>query len=187
MHTQQIPIIDAQLESIERQLADRDLGALAATLSALDAADLEPLFDRLGMRQRAIVFRLLSKDRALEVFEALQPSLQSDLLHGLQDSDVARLFAELDPDDRAWLLEEVPAALATRLLRGLPEADRERVFDKFYRVRAADRKRAGTGLGLSIARGFMAAMGGRITAANRPGGGAVFTLVLPVAAMVKAQ
>ena len=124
MHTQQIPIIDAQLESIERQLADRDLGALAATLSALDAADLEPLFDRLGMRQRAIVFRLLSKDRALEVFEALQPSLQSDLLHGLQDSDVARLFAELDPDDRAWLVEEVPAALATRLLRGLPEADR---------------------------------------------------------------
>lgn len=124
MHTQQIPVIDAQLESIERQLADRDLGALAATLSALDAADLEPLFDRLGMRQRAIVFRLLSKDRALEVFEALQPSLQSDLLHGLQDSDVARLFAELDPDDRAWLVEEVPAALATRLLRGLPEADR---------------------------------------------------------------
>jgi two-component system sensor histidine kinase KdpD len=69
---------------------------------------------------------------------------------------------------------------------GLPEEDRERVFDKFYRVTAADRKRAGTGLGLSIARGFMEAMGGTITAANRPPdgngkGGARFTLTVPLA------
>jgi two-component system sensor histidine kinase KdpD len=65
---------------------------------------------------------------------------------------------------------------------GLPIEDRERVFDKFYRVSASDRKRAGTGLGLSIARGFMEAMGGSISAANRPDGkGALFTLMLPVA------
>ena len=64
---------------------------------------------------------------------------------------------------------------------GLPEEDRERVFDKFYRVRASDKKRAGTGLGLAIARGFMEAMGGTITAANRSDHtGAVFTLTLPI-------
>ncbi|HKB95868.1 MAG TPA: sensor histidine kinase KdpD, partial [Rhizomicrobium sp.] len=66
---------------------------------------------------------------------------------------------------------------------GLPEEDRERIFDKFYRVRAGDRQRAGTGLGLSIARGFMEAMGGTITAANRTDRtGAVFTLTLQVPA-----
>jgi two-component system sensor histidine kinase KdpD len=66
---------------------------------------------------------------------------------------------------------------------GLPDADREKVFDKFYRVRAGDSQRAGTGLGLAIARGFMEAMGGAITAANRSDGpGAVFTLTLPVPA-----
>lgn len=66
---------------------------------------------------------------------------------------------------------------------GLPDEDREKVFDKFYRVRAGDRKRAGTGLGLSIARGFMEAMGGTVTAANRSDRrGAIFTLTLPVAA-----
>jgi two-component system sensor histidine kinase KdpD len=65
---------------------------------------------------------------------------------------------------------------------GLPETDRERIFDKFYRVTAADRKRAGTGLGLSIARGFMEAMAGSITAANRSDrSGAIFTLTMPVA------
>jgi two-component system sensor histidine kinase KdpD len=64
---------------------------------------------------------------------------------------------------------------------GLPEEDRERIFDKFYRVRVADKKRAGTGLGLAIARGFMEAMGGTITAANRSDhDGAIFTLTLPI-------
>ncbi|MCJ2033377.1 sensor histidine kinase [Methylobacterium sp. J-068] len=64
---------------------------------------------------------------------------------------------------------------------GLPEADVERVFDKFYRVRKSDSVRAGTGLGLAIARGFVEAMGGSLTAANRRDRlGAVFTILLPI-------
>jgi two-component system, OmpR family, sensor histidine kinase KdpD len=64
---------------------------------------------------------------------------------------------------------------------GLPENDVERVFDKFYRVRKSDHVRAGTGLGLGISRGFVEAMGGTVTAANRRDrSGAVFTVTLPV-------
>jgi K+-sensing histidine kinase KdpD len=64
---------------------------------------------------------------------------------------------------------------------GIPEADLERIFDKLYRVRRSDRQRAGTGLGLAICRGFVEAMGGSITAANRIDRvGAVFTVTLPV-------
>jgi two-component system sensor histidine kinase KdpD len=64
---------------------------------------------------------------------------------------------------------------------GIPPADLERIFDKFYRVQAADRKGAGTGLGLAICRGFVEAMGGTIAAGNRIGArGAVLTIVLPV-------
>jgi two-component system sensor histidine kinase KdpD len=54
------------------------------------------------------------------------------------------------------------------------------VFDKFYRVGGADRRRAGTGLGLAICRGFVEAMGGRIVAGNRTDRtGAAFTTTLP--------
>ena len=68
---------------------------------------------------------------------------------------------------------------------GLPPDDLERMFDKFYRVRGADRQRAGTGLGLAICRGFIEAMGGTITAANRTDrSGAVFTITLPVPAQL---
>jgi len=64
---------------------------------------------------------------------------------------------------------------------GIPAADLERIFDKFYRVHAADRRRAGTGLGLAICRGFVEAMSGSIRAGNREDrSGAVFLLTLPV-------
>ena len=60
-------------------------------------------------------------------------------------------------------------------------ADLEHIFDKFYRAQKGDQVRAGTGLGLAISRGFVEAMHGRITAANRSDRpGAVFTIMLPV-------
>jgi len=65
---------------------------------------------------------------------------------------------------------------------GIPAGERERIFDKFYRVHAQDRQRAGTGLGLAICRGFVEAMGGTIVVTNRSErGGAVFTVRLPAA------
>src|SRR5262249_11203061 len=64
---------------------------------------------------------------------------------------------------------------------GIPEPDLERIFDKFHRVQKGDQVRAGTGLGLSISRGFVEAMHGTITAANRADrSGAVFTIMLPI-------
>jgi two-component system sensor histidine kinase KdpD len=66
---------------------------------------------------------------------------------------------------------------------GLAECDLDRVFDKFYRAGHRDRQRAGTGLGLAICRGFVMAMGGSVSAANRADrSGAIFTIAIPVAA-----
>src|SRR5262245_6342451 len=63
---------------------------------------------------------------------------------------------------------------------GIPTVDLDRIFDKFYRVQKGDQVRAGTGLGLAISRGFLEAMRGTITAANRTDRqGAEFTITLP--------
>jgi two-component system sensor histidine kinase KdpD len=72
---------------------------------------------------------------------------------------------------------------------GIPPADLERIFDKFYRVlgdRTASAKAAGipagSGLGLAVCRGLVEAQGGHIWAEARPGGGAIFYVVLPKSA-----
>src|SRR5690349_10167225 len=66
---------------------------------------------------------------------------------------------------------------------GIPPHELESVFDKFYRAQKGDHVRPGTGLGLAISRGFVEAMAGRITAANRTDrSGAVITVCLPVPA-----
>ena len=71
---------------------------------------------------------------------------------------------------------------------GIPPDDLERIFEKFYRAGGADRRRAGTGLGLAICRGFIEAMRGSITAANRTDrSGAIFTMMLPVLAAAERQ
>ena len=65
---------------------------------------------------------------------------------------------------------------------GIPEADRERIFDKFYRAQKGDHVRPGTGLGLAISRGFIEAMRGTISADNRGDrSGAILTVGLPAA------
>ena len=62
---------------------------------------------------------------------------------------------------------------------GIPKEDLERIFNKFYRVQAAQNV-SGTGLGLSISRNIIEAHGGHINAENAPGKGAAFIIELPL-------
>jgi two-component system, OmpR family, phosphate regulon sensor histidine kinase PhoR len=68
--------------------------------------------------------------------------------------------------------------------RGIPEADLPRIFERFYRVDKArsrgERDPGGTGLGLAIVKHLIELHGGKVTAANRKEGGAIFTVELPV-------
>jgi two-component system sensor histidine kinase KdpD len=60
---------------------------------------------------------------------------------------------------------------------GIPPGEEETIFRKFYRGGGGG---GGIGLGLTICRGIVTAHGGKIWAENRPGGGAIFRLSLPV-------
>jgi two-component system sensor histidine kinase KdpD len=62
---------------------------------------------------------------------------------------------------------------------GIPPADLPHVFERFYRGANVKDRRSGTGMGLAIAKGLLAVQHGHITAANDPGGGVCFTLVVP--------
>jgi signal transduction histidine kinase len=62
---------------------------------------------------------------------------------------------------------------------GIPQEAIPHLFDKFYRVKGAERLASGTGLGLSICKQIIEKHGGRITVESQPGKGTVFTIHLP--------
>ena len=67
---------------------------------------------------------VLDKDRALPVFEELDPPDQQRILVGLRDHAFRDLVEAMDPDDRARMLGEAPAKVAKRVLAGLSPSER---------------------------------------------------------------
>jgi two-component system sensor histidine kinase KdpD len=111
----------------------------------------------------------------------LDPVLFEQVLFNLLDNAAKYTPAGTVIEIRAWQESGIVRLQILDEGGGIPQADLERIFDKFYRVQAGDRRRVGTGLGLAICRGFVEAMGGTIIAGNRPDRtGAVFTITLPV-------
>ena len=124
------------------------------------------------LRSREIVLDIDPKLPLLQV----DPVLMEQVFFNLIDN--ASKFAPADSAITVWARQHDGAVLIEVCDQGvgIPEADRERVFDMFYRVRATDTKTAGTGLGLAICRGIVEAHGGTIKA--EPGMHGVGTCII---------
>jgi two-component system, OmpR family, sensor histidine kinase KdpD len=123
------------------------------------------------------------RDIRLDVPEKIPLALVD---HTLIEQAVAKLLANSGSHTPPRLPIEIDAEYENDQLLisvsdrgpGIPIEAAERLFEKFYH--GDNRKTGGLGLGLSIARGLIEAHGGRLTAENRDGGGARFTIRLPV-------
>jgi two-component system sensor histidine kinase KdpD len=112
---------------------------------------------------------------------AVDPVLFEQVLFNLLDNAAKYAPAGTIVSIQGWHEDDAVKLQVLDEGDGVPEADLERIFDKFHRAQKGDHVRAGTGLGLSISRGFVEAMHGTITAANRiDRSGAVFTITLPI-------
>lgn len=83
------------------------------------------LLERLAPAERAVVYRLLPRETAFQAFVRLDTPLQGELLTALQAEEVHGLVAELDPDDRVRLLDELPATVARALLVDLSPREQD--------------------------------------------------------------
>ncbi|MFC4222351.1 magnesium transporter [Lysinibacter cavernae] len=109
---------------LNQAISAGDLLQASRLLDELNPREVTEVIERSPRAKAAVTYRLLSKSRALEVFEMLDPAVQGDLVHALRDDEVTGLFSELDPDDRAQLVDELPASVAQRLMLGLSAKDR---------------------------------------------------------------
>ncbi len=135
--------------------------------------DLEPLLAR---RQQQVTTAVTPEAASL----VGDPAKLHDVLRNLVENaanyaperTTISLSARREPDHVALLVEDEGP--------GIPEADLQRIFERFYRVdKARSRETGGTGLGLSIVKHLVGLHGGDVRAENRPGGGARFIVRIP--------
>ena len=112
-------------EKILTHIANKDMGSLKTLLSGAEDMEILYILGDLSSEDQAIVFRLLSKDKALYVFEQLDTTPQQKLLRSFTDEKAVEFVNELAPDDRVRLLEEVPAGVAKKLIDSLSDEERE--------------------------------------------------------------
>ena len=125
----QIVDVTTIIEAIQPELSGGKFASVVDRINPASPAQTADILERLPAAQQPVLFRLLPKDRASAVFDIPSPKQQSGLIQGLRNRDVSEIFAGLDPDDRALLLDELPASLATRLLTGLTGAQRRLTTD----------------------------------------------------------
>jgi magnesium transporter len=115
--------------NIEELISEARFFEIKSLLGKLNPAEVEELLNEIPEEQWIIVFRLLSKELAADVFSELEPDEQTKLLEEFRDYRVRDIIRELDPDDRTELFEELPAELVPKLTGHLTPGERREAIE----------------------------------------------------------
>ena len=173
--------------------ADR-LIHISQELLALNRLDEERTvaWERVDVNDRAEQTCRMLAPLARDASVTLETDLGADCVARCGSEDVSQVFRNLMENAIKYNVPGGTVTVTTRraeeliLLEvadtglGIPEEERERIFQRFYRVdKARSRAAGGTGLGLSIVQDTVRLYGGSVGVAPREGGGTVFTVTLP--------
>src|SRR3954454_15786733 len=109
-------LLQADFEEIIRA---KDWDSLRDALTELDVADIAELIMDLPPEDEGIIFRMLSRERAADVFEHLPIDHQQKLLRSLNHAQLRDILNDMTPDDRTRLFDALPAEATRRLLESL--------------------------------------------------------------------
>ena len=105
------------LEATIKKLTEaKKYASLRDFLATLNAVDIAEAFSELSDQALPLVFRLLPKELAAEVFVEMEPEQQETLLRGFSDVELKAVVDELYVDDAVDLVEEMPANVVSRIL-----------------------------------------------------------------------
>ena len=106
----------AEEEEILALLEERKFSVLKPLLSSMNEIDLAEIFDSVKEEDLPVLFRILPKDLAAEMFVEIDRDTQEKLLKKLTDKEIKEVMDELFLDDTVDLVEEMPANVVKRLL-----------------------------------------------------------------------
>lgn len=114
------------MEDIKLELENKNFQELKEQLKNLNIADIATLFESLEEPQQIIIlFKLLSKDVAADVFSFLNSDMQESIINALKDKEIEHIMADLYMDDAADFVQEMPANVVKRVLKNTTKENRD--------------------------------------------------------------
>ena len=121
-------MMEHELETTLLTLLDeKQYTAFMKTIDEVNPVDAAEFFSTLPPKRIPIVFRLLKKNTAAEIFAELDTEVQSNLILAMTDREAANMIEELFVDDAVDFLEEMPAGVVKRILREAPPQTRAEI------------------------------------------------------------
>jgi len=110
---------------IKSLIQEKNYTVLKEVLQEWPPADIAELIVDLDEKERVLIFRLLNRELAADVFEYLDLDIQMEILKSMGKEETAAILNEMDPDDRTALFEEIPAHAVQQLLSLLSTEERK--------------------------------------------------------------
>ena len=110
-------LVDKRNDELMELLEGRSMKQLSERLNEMPEFDVAEFLSSLEDNRMPMLFRLLSKERAAEVFANLEAPDQERIINSITDSELAGIVEELYVDDAVDMMEELPANVVKRVMR----------------------------------------------------------------------
>ncbi len=117
--------IEEVVQKVIELIQDRKINDLKKYLETVNSADFPTIFEELDDEKIKLVYRILPKDKAAEVFVELDHDDQERLITYLTDREIKNVMDELYMDDAVDLVEEMPSDIVERILKNTRPSDRK--------------------------------------------------------------
>ena len=114
-------------DTVQTLLEERKFSQIRELIVTLAPSDIVALFERVGEKQTPVLFRLLPKKIATDVFIDMDSDFQELLIKGFSDSELKEILDELYASDATDLVEEMPASVVNRILKQVDSATRREI------------------------------------------------------------
>ena len=105
---------EIRVEELNKMLEAKQLRQLKETLGEMNEADIATFMEDLPPEKTVLVFRMLPKELATDVFAFLESDQQEDIINGITDKEISNIIEDLYVDDAVDMLEELPASVVKR-------------------------------------------------------------------------
>ena len=109
--------MEVVIEKISELLEEKKYHDLKEILNETEPADVAIVFEALPQKSLPLLFRILGKEHAAEVFVELDSDMQEHLISGFSDFELKEVLEELYLDDTVDIIEEMPANVVKRILK----------------------------------------------------------------------